>query len=77
MDCTEVIARLSEYLDQELLEDARRDIESHLERCPDCRVSVVTVRKTIALFRRESDLECPEQVRIRLHALLAIEYRKK
>ena len=77
MDCTVVIAHLSEYLDLELVEDARRGIEEHLERCVECRVSVDTLRKTIALYRSEATLECPEQVRIRLHAILAYEYRKK
>jgi anti-sigma factor RsiW len=77
VDCTVVIARLSEYLDLELVEDARRDIEVHLERCVECRVCVDTLRKTIALYRREAERECPEQVRIRLHAILAYEYRKK
>ena len=77
MDCTDVIARLSEYLDQELAEELRRDIEAHFEGCAECRVCIVTLRKTIALYRREADHECPEQVRIRLHAILAYEYRKK
>lgn len=77
MDCRDVIARLSEYLDQELAEDPRRDIEAHFVACTECRVFVDTVRKTIALYRCEAELECPEQVKIRLQSLLAIEYRKK
>jgi len=77
VDCRDVIARLSEYLDQELAEEWTRDIEAHFAGCPDCRVYALTVRKTIALYRREADCECPEQVRIRLHAILAYEYRKK
>jgi predicted anti-sigma-YlaC factor YlaD len=77
VDCTDVIARLSEYLDQEMAEDLRRDIEGHFTDCEGCRVYVVTLQKTIALYRRETDFVCPEQVRIRLHAILAYEYRKK
>ncbi len=77
MHCRDVIARLSEYLDHELPEEPQRDLEAHFVVCTECRVFVDTVRKTIALYRRETVLECPEQVKLRLQSLLAIEYRKK
>jgi predicted anti-sigma-YlaC factor YlaD len=77
VDCSDAIARLSEYLDQEIVESLRQDLELHFASCTDCRVYVDTVRKTIALYRAEADLECPAQVRARLHAVLTYEYRKK
>lgn len=77
MECRDVIARLSEYLDQEVVVELREELEVHLVDCPECRIHVETVKKTIALYRTERDRRCPEQVRSRLHALLSVEYRKK
>jgi len=77
VDCRDVIARLSEYLDQEVLLALREDLEAHFADCEHCRIYIETLKKTITLYRSEADSPCPEQVRTRLHAILSIEYRKK
>jgi len=77
VDCRDVIDRLSEYLDQEVLLAVREELEAHFAACEGCRIYIETLKKTITLYRSEADSQCPEQVRARLHAILSIEYRKK
>jgi RNA polymerase sigma-70 factor (ECF subfamily) len=48
-DCKEVFAKLSQYLDLELPEDACHDVEHHLEGCPPCIEFAESLRKTIDL----------------------------
>ena len=77
MDCKDVIAQLSDYLDAEAAQDLCVSLESHFAECSSCRIYIDTVKKTISLYRSESPLDCPEQVRMRLHTILSLEYRKK
>ena len=77
MDCKDVIAQLSDYLDAEAAQELCVSLESHFTECSSCRVYIDTVKKTISLYRSESPLDCPEQVRMRLHTILSFEYRKK
>ncbi|MCB9562922.1 MAG: zf-HC2 domain-containing protein [Kofleriaceae bacterium] len=34
--CRDVLARLSDYLDGDLADDARAQLEAHVRGCPDC-----------------------------------------
>ena len=77
MKCSDVLNQLSDYLDAEAAQDLCAQLEAHFSECPSCRVQIDTVRKTISLYRSESPLDCPEQVRMRLHTVLSFEYRKK
>jgi anti-sigma factor (TIGR02949 family) len=75
--CSDVINQLSDYLDAEAAQDLCAQLEAHLSDCPQCRIQIDTVKKTISLYRSERSMECPEQVRTRLHTVLSFEYRKK
>lgn len=77
MKCREVLEQVSDYLDAEAAQELVERIEEHFGHCPNCRVYVDTVKKTISLYRSETPLDCPEQVRLRLHAVLSYEYRRK
>ena len=77
MDCRDVLAQVSQYLDVEAAQDLVRRLEAHLGDCPHCRVYVDTVKRTILLYRSETPLDCPDEVRARLHAALSFEYKKK
>ena len=77
MKCSDVINSISDYLDAEAAQELCAELEAHFAECPQCRIQIDTVRKTISLFRSEASHECPEQVRTRLHAVLSFEYRKK
>jgi predicted anti-sigma-YlaC factor YlaD len=75
VDCTEVIEKLAEYLDEDARNELRRAIEEHLSHCRDCRVEVDTVKKTIVLYQADREVELPIAVSSRLEAALAREYR--
>lgn len=77
MDCRDVLEQVSDYLDAEAARELVERIEEHFAQCSHCRVYVDTVKKTISLYRSETPLDCPEQVRLRLHAVLSYEYRRK
>ncbi len=79
MECRDALERISDYLDLE--DESERDfveqLEGHLVGCTNCRVYVDTVKRTIALYRSETPADCPEQVRLRLHAVLSYEYKNR
>ena len=79
MECRDALERISDYLDLE--DESERDfveqLEGHLAGCTNCRIYVDTVRRTIALYRSETPADCPEQVRLRLHAVLSYEYKNR
>jgi predicted anti-sigma-YlaC factor YlaD len=73
--CGEVREKLSDYIDQETLDEICREIEAHLAHCDDCRVEVDTVKKTIMLYQKGSSVEVPIRATAKLSAALAREYR--
>lgn len=77
MQCRHVLEQISDYLDAEAAHELVVQIEAHFEDCSNCRVYVDTVRKTISLYRSEEPLDCPEQVRLRLHTVLSYEYKNR
>ena len=72
--CGEVRDKLSDYIDQETLDEICREIEAHLAHCDGCRVEVDTVRKTIMLYQRGTANEVPMRATAKLSAALAREY---
>ncbi len=73
-ECRRWLGALSDYVDGELARDLCAEIERHLEQCPDCRVVVDTLRKTIYLFRvNAEEPQVPAEVRQRLYAALELE----
>jgi anti-sigma factor (TIGR02949 family) len=77
VNCRDVLSQLSDYLDAETARELCAQLESHFATCSSCRIHIDTLKKTISLYRSETPLDCPEQVRMRLHAVLSFEYRKK
>ena len=76
LNCDEVLDQLSDYLDAEARAELCRAIEGHLARCRDCQVKVDTVRKTILLYQKDSQIEIPVRVSAQLEGMLAREYRR-
>lgn len=50
-DCLAMFAKLSEYIDNELDEPARKEIEDHAGVCLPCRACLETLRQTIHMCR--------------------------
>lgn len=71
--CQELLGELSDYVDGELEAALCAELEAHLAGCPDCRVMVDTLRKTIVLYRRQARADLPSDVQARLYKVLKLE----
>jgi anti-sigma factor RsiW len=72
LSCSEVLARLSDYLDGELADAARRQLEDHLRGCDGCTRFGGEFRSTVRALRvyLGGPGGLPEQVRARLRRSL-------
>lgn len=72
--CQNLLASLSEYVDGESGKEICAEIEKHLGECPDCKVVVDTLRKTVDLYHtnREGD-QVPAGVMQRLYFRLHLD----
>jgi anti-sigma factor RsiW len=73
--CHELLGQLSDYVDGELEATLCAELEVHLEDCPNCRVMVDTVRKTITLYHALAAPHLPEDVEDRLYRVLNLDER--
>lgn len=70
LTCKDFLKELNEFLDDETQADVRKQLEEHLNECPNCWVICDTTRKTIEIFRGMDPYPMPEDVHARLmHAL--------
>lgn len=77
MNCIEVLEQLADYLDEGARADLCEAINEHLEKCPNCRIEVETVRRTITLYRsNEMHVVTPTAISLKLSAALKREYDK-
>jgi anti-sigma factor RsiW len=76
MDCKKMLQELNLYIDGELDPDLCRQLEAHLKDCDRCRIVLDTTKKTIEIYRDQTPMDLPEDVRDRLHALLRSRWRK-
>ncbi|MGB8473466.1 MAG: zf-HC2 domain-containing protein [Candidatus Acidiferrum sp.] len=70
MNCQDIIHELSTYIDGELDGAMKRELESHLQDCEECRLVVDQTKKTIQIFCDCEPIELPGGVRNRLHEAL-------
>ena len=71
--CRELLEQLSDYVGGELEATLCAELEAHLAECPDCRVMVDTIRKTITLYHAQGSAELPPDVQGRLYRVLELE----
>jgi anti-sigma factor RsiW len=68
--CHELLGAMGLYLDGEAASDVCAQIESHLASCPDCRLEVETMRKTMRIVHATPKDSLSDEARERLfHAL--------
>jgi anti-sigma factor RsiW len=70
--CHELLAQVSDYVDGELEAALCTELEAHLAECPNCRVMVDTVRKTITLYHAQAATQLPSDVEDRLFKVLKL-----
>jgi predicted anti-sigma-YlaC factor YlaD len=74
LHCPELFPELSDFIDGTAGAEICAEIEKHMAECPDCRIMVDTLKKTIYLYRsREEQLELPDGLRERLFTSLQLE----
>ncbi len=73
--CEDVLQELSNYIDSEVTEELRLQIEEHLRGCRNCTVLVNTTQKTVSLLSSSRILDLPPEVSQRLMNRLASEWR--
>jgi anti-sigma factor RsiW len=70
-DCRKLLGEMSDYVDGELSAELCRELEEHLHDCPNCRVMLDSLTKTIRVFREGNEEPLPESLKASLKAALA------
>lgn len=68
--CRDLLDQISDYVDGELEAALCTELEAHLDGCPNCRVMVDTVRRTITLYHAQAATQLPSDVEDRLFKAL-------
>lgn len=71
MDCKEVLANLSNYVDGEVSSELRAALEEHIAKCRRCRVVFDTTGIALKIVLDVEPFEVPLAVSARLYAKLA------
>lgn len=66
LTCDQFLQELSDYLDEEVREDVRRELERHMAECPNCWVMVDTTKKTLNIYKKLDPDPLPEPLKARL-----------
>jgi anti-sigma factor RsiW len=73
-NCKYLLDSLSDYVDGSLGNELCAELERHMSGCDNCRIVVDTLRKTVSLYKVNSEpAEVPEDVRERLFFSLNLE----
>ena len=76
MNCEDVIHELSDFIDGELDGASKRELESHLKECMECKLVVDQTKKTVELFCDSELIELPGEVRNRLHDAIRRKFKE-
>jgi predicted anti-sigma-YlaC factor YlaD len=75
--CEEVLAELSNYLDDELAEALRKQVEEHMVHCRTCRAMYDSTRKTLRIVTESGSFELSEDVSSRVANSIRAKIRAK
>jgi predicted anti-sigma-YlaC factor YlaD len=70
MDCKEVLANLSSYVEGDVSAELRTALEEHIAKCRRCRVVFDTTGKALKIVLDVEPFEVPLAVSARLYARL-------
>jgi anti-sigma factor RsiW len=68
VNCTDFLAKLTDYFDGQIDPALLTEVKAHLGTCHHCEVVVDTTRKTIDVYRGAESFEFPEELSTRLRA---------
>ena len=66
LTCKDFLQALNEYLDETEDAEIRREVEEHINECPNCWVVFNTTKKTLKVFKGVEPQGIPEDVHTRL-----------
>jgi anti-sigma factor RsiW len=72
IDCSQIIAQLSDYLDGEVSPGTRQIVEKHLAKCRRCSLVYSTTRQTLRIVTECGAFTIPVAAGTRLHARLNV-----
>ncbi len=70
MKCSEFLKELTDYLDGEIDERTKAELEEHLQWCHNCYVVCNTTQRTIEIYRDSKLYELPDDLRTRLRSAI-------
>jgi hypothetical protein len=73
IECKHVWGYISDYLDDGLSDEVRRDVQNHLDHCEICSAILDSTRNILILTADERVFELPVGFSERLHARLDLE----
>ena len=68
MNCTDFLAKLTDYFDGEIDPELMAEVKEHLGTCHHCEVVVDTTRHTIDVYRSHQPYDFPEELADRMRA---------
>jgi anti-sigma factor RsiW len=66
----EMFAKLSEYIDQEIDEVQRREVEAHVAECVTCFSCLLSLKQTIALCKQTGGQPVPQVFSQKLQSMV-------
>jgi hypothetical protein len=76
MNCSEFLAQLGDFLDNQVPTGLVADLQVHLEGCEHCVITMRTTQKTIEIYRNHEIYELPAELRERLQAAILAKCKK-
>jgi len=70
LTCNQFLDELSEFLDEDVNDDVRQELQTHLTQCPNCWVMVDTTKKTIQIYKGLEAEPLPNGLKSRLMGAL-------
>jgi anti-sigma factor RsiW len=70
VNCTDFLAKLTDYFDGRIDPDLLAEVKQHLCSCHHCEVVVDTTRKTIDFYRGNEPYDLPDDVATRLRTAI-------
>jgi anti-sigma factor RsiW len=76
VNCTDFLAKLTDYFDGQIDAELLTEVKEHLGSCHHCEVVVDTTRQTIDVYRGHQPYEFPEDLSSKLRGAIMDRCRK-
>ena len=70
MNCTEFLAKLTDYFDGQIDPELLAEVKEHLGSCHHCEVIVSTTKETISIYRHQQPYDFPDDLATRLRSAI-------